>query len=161
MLSIKTCLYFFLFGMELIPFQTTKFRFVQSQVFADDNVNVTRELKLSYQGVKQLEKVVNSGTSIFSFSQNVFCPFRNKFQFVSHIYFIIADASNLGQSKILTSGYQHFLLFPDFCTCKVKYHRLLILVIQFVNCRFFFILHISRFQYFKYRQCNRKGDYQF
>ena len=33
---------------------------------------------------------------IFSFSQNVFCPFRNKFQFLSHIYFVVCKSFQFG-----------------------------------------------------------------
>ena len=44
-------------------------------------------------------------TSIFSFSQNVFCPFRHKFQFLSHIFFLsCAKAFNLDWFKILSFG---------------------------------------------------------
>ena len=35
-------------------------------------------------------------TSIFSFSQNVFCPFRHKFQFLSHIYLVVCKSFEVG-----------------------------------------------------------------
>ena len=36
-------------------------------------------------------------TSIFSFSQNVFYPFKLKFQFLSHIYCVICNCFQFGQ----------------------------------------------------------------
>ena len=41
---------------------------------------------------------------IFSFSHNVFYPFKNKFQFFSHLFLSSANAFNLDQSKISSFG---------------------------------------------------------
>ena len=43
-------------------------------------------------------------TSIFSFSQNVFYPSQNKFQFFNHIYFVVCKCFQFDQSKILLFG---------------------------------------------------------
>ena len=53
-------------------------------------------------------------TSIFSFSQNVFCPFRDKFQFLSHIFLLPAKAFDLDRSKILSFGKELGTLFVLF-----------------------------------------------
>ena len=66
-------------------------------------------LKKSWEKEKVLEN------SIFSFSHNVFYPSQMKFQFFSHICFVICNAFNLDQSKILSFG-------KDF-HCKKYQHR--------------------------------------
>ena len=43
-------------------------------------------------------------TSTLSFSYNVFYPSQNKFQFLSHFLLSSANAFNLDESKILSSG---------------------------------------------------------
>ena len=51
-----------------------------------------------------LEKEKMLVTSIFSFSQNVFYPSLNKFQFFHSHFFSSANAFNLDQFKVLSFG---------------------------------------------------------
>ena len=45
-------------------------------------------------------------TSIFSFSHNVFYPSQNKFQFFSHIYFIVYKCFQFGPDKNFVVWYR-------------------------------------------------------
>ena len=61
-------------------------------------------------------------TSIFSFSQNVFCPFRHIVQFLNHIHFVVCKRFSLDWSNILSFGIAltdcHFLNYTTTCIQK-------------------------------------------
>ena len=50
------------------------------------------------------EKEKMLGTSIFSFSHNVFCPYQNKFQIYSRIYFVVCKFFQFGPVSSLLCG---------------------------------------------------------
>ena len=89
-------------------------------------------------------------TSIFSFSQNVFYPFQNKFQHLSHIYFVVCKCfqfdrvQNFVFWQSLFSPFQDFhaywdsLLYLHVCTkvnIKLRYKQFLLCPQRFLPVR--------------------------